>query len=534
MTSPIFNYAHPASASYQGDARLIIWTLAWDNHAILNGLPLFESNTYYPAADSLAYNEHLFGLSLFTLPFYAASENPVLAYNVVWLLSFLLSGLAMHVLLRRYVDDEVAAFAGGLVFTFSFYKMLHGHGHLAHIWIWLIPASVVCLERWSERPSLVRALAWIASVVLQALTSWYLAVFTAIVQVMVLVSVVWRMVRQGSLRPLWHLAAAGILGIAIIWPFATHYRNLAPTDPREAALYSADVAAYLIPPADTWLGRAMVARGSKEPRWIWGETTLYLGWIALLLAAIGVIEVSNQRRWRVLAIYGGLTMIALALSFGPSIAPEPAWTPFGAVSWLPGVGSMRAPARFAVLVLFGLSVFAAFGAQRIVALGMAGRVAVIMLLPLMLSEYRVIDFPSGKPQPFPVPPIYRVPEVGRARAIVSLPTYHRSPAWFMEMDYLYYSTAHWRPIVNGGGRAAPAEYFGHLDEMSGFPSPASAAIMRKIGVDYVVVHTVRYPVPTTDLIPAARTSPDFRLVARVGSDYLFTVVASPGERHGSF
>lgn len=526
MTSPIFNYAHPASASYQGDARLIIWTLAWDNHAILEGLPLFESNTYYPAANSLAYNEHLFGLSLFTLPFYAATGNPVLAYNVVWLLSFVLSGLAMHVLVRRHVGDDLAAFAGGLVFTFSFYKMLHGHGHLAHIWTWLIPASVACLERWLERPSLVRALMWIVTVVLQALTSWYLAVFTAIVQVIVLVDVAWKMIQQRSLRNVWQLAVAGALGAAILWPFATHYRNLAPADPREAALYSADVAAYLVPPADTWAGRAMVARGSKEPRWIWGETTLYLGWIALLLGAIGVIDVLTQRRWRTCAVYGGLMVIALALSFGPSAAPEPAWTPFGAFSWLPGVGSIRAPARFAVLVLFALSVFTVFGARRIVALGIAGRVVVILLLPMILSEYRLIDFPSGKPQPFPVPAIYRVPDLGHARALVSLPTYHRSPTWFMELDYLYYSTAHWRPIVNGGGRAAPADYFDLLDGMSAFPSPASAAVMRRVGVDYVVVHAARYPVAITDRIQAARTSPDFRFVARAGSDYLFSVLAS--------
>ena len=28
MLAPIFNFAHPASASYQGDARLVIWLSA--------------------------------------------------------------------------------------------------------------------------------------------------------------------------------------------------------------------------------------------------------------------------------------------------------------------------------------------------------------------------------------------------------------------------------------------------------------------------------------------------------------------------
>jgi hypothetical protein len=76
MTAPIFNFAAISAANYEGDARLIIWTLAWDNHAVLHRLPLFESNTYYPAANSLAYNEHLFGQSLFTLPVFARDREP--------------------------------------------------------------------------------------------------------------------------------------------------------------------------------------------------------------------------------------------------------------------------------------------------------------------------------------------------------------------------------------------------------------------------------------------------------------------------
>ena len=55
MTWPFVNYGHFASASYGGDARLIIWTLAWDNHAVLHGLPLFSSNVFFPAPESLRY-----------------------------------------------------------------------------------------------------------------------------------------------------------------------------------------------------------------------------------------------------------------------------------------------------------------------------------------------------------------------------------------------------------------------------------------------------------------------------------------------
>jgi hypothetical protein len=78
MTQSMVNLGALATACYAGDARLIVWTLAWANHAILDGVPLFASNIFYPVEASLQYNEHLLGLSFFTLPVYAATRNPIL------------------------------------------------------------------------------------------------------------------------------------------------------------------------------------------------------------------------------------------------------------------------------------------------------------------------------------------------------------------------------------------------------------------------------------------------------------------------
>ena len=48
FVSPLINYTELGRASYDGDARLLIWTLAWDAHALLTGTPLFDANIYYP------------------------------------------------------------------------------------------------------------------------------------------------------------------------------------------------------------------------------------------------------------------------------------------------------------------------------------------------------------------------------------------------------------------------------------------------------------------------------------------------------
>ena len=77
----------------------------------------------------------------------AAGASPVLAHNVVWVLAFPLNGVSAFVLLRRFVADTTAAFAGSLVFAFSFYVMLHAGGHLHLIWLWPLPLSLVLFER---------------------------------------------------------------------------------------------------------------------------------------------------------------------------------------------------------------------------------------------------------------------------------------------------------------------------------------------------------------------------------------------------
>ena len=524
MVFPLVNYSALATASYEGDVRLIIWTLAWDNHAVLEMLPLFDANVFYPAERSLAYNEHLFGVSLFTLPIYAATSNPVLAYNLVWLASFVLNGVAMQALLRRYTGRELAAFAGALVYTFSFYKMLHAHGHLHLVWTWLMPLSLLALHRWNDRPSWTRATVWAAAVLLQALTSWYLAVMVALVNgaAVLALALGWR---QDWRRRAVHVVMAAVLVGACIWPFARQYRDLPPAGAAEAASNAADLAGYLVPPENTWTGRVWLARLGAGPRWIWGERTVFLGWTALALGLVGVYA-GLRSRVRLTGFYLLIAIVALALSLGPAVTrPEEGWRAFDLLARLPGLGGFRAPARFAQLVLLALSAFVALAVAALQSrFPRRGAIAAALLLPVMLSEWYVVGFPLGKPQPFGVPPIYRVPELRQARAIVSLPEYRGTPNWPLGSDYLFFSTAHWRPIVNGYGRSEPPNHFQVVSHMQAFPGPNNARTMRHLGVEYLVLHGGRFEEGVEEGVRVAAETGEYELVARIGSDYLFRVI----------
>lgn len=530
MAGPFFNYSAVATAIYGGDARLVLWTLAWDNHAVLSRLPLFDSNIFYPAPHSLVYNEHLFGVSLFSLPIYALTRNPVLAYNLLWWLSFPLNLGAMFALLRRHVDGDIAALGGACVYTFSFYKVLHAYGHLHLLWTWLLPLSIVLLERWTEQPTLLRAICWGGAVLLQSLASWYLAVmiFVAHIPVALFMGPEW--LRRGRARQLWQLALALTLVALVVWPFARPYLTLPSAGIREAASFSADRYSYLLPPENTaagrWWARHVPRAWVREaPRSIWGEQTLFIGYAAIVLAAVGAISLARQRRRRLLGTYLTMALVALALSFGPSL--NGAWTPFSVLGHVPGLGAFRAPARFALLVLLGVSMLVAHGVRAVEqrAAGFRSAAAVLLVL-LMLVEWYPVDVPGGKPQPAPIPAVYRLPAIRGARAIVSLPDYRGTAEWYMGADYLYDSTAHWRPIVNGFGRAEPPGYGHEISHMMAFPGPNNARSMRELGVEYVVYHAARIPdgKSTADLAAGMR---EYELVARIGDDYVFRVRPVP-------
>jgi hypothetical protein len=144
------------------------------------------------------------------------------------------------------------------------------------------------------------------------------------------------------------------------------------------------------------------------------------------------------------------------------------------------------------------------------------------MVPLMLAESFVVDFPGGKPESHPVPAIYLTPQLRSARSLVSLPEYRGMPDWFLGGDYLYYSTVHWRPIVNGFGRAEPPSHADVVETVREFPRSIPA--MRDLGIQYVVVHAGRLPDRGRQLLDAAGQRGDCRLVAQIDSDYLFEIL----------
>ena len=173
---------HPATSTLPGDpdTEMVIWALAWDTHALVSRpLSIFDANIYHPQQKTLAYSENLIGSAPFAAPVLWLTGNPVLALNVVALLSVVLCGLGAYMLARRLGLGPAAAVLCGLIFAFSpprFFRI--GQLHLTTVqWV---PFGLASLHAYLDggRARDLRLAA--AFFTLQALTSGHGAVFLAV------------------------------------------------------------------------------------------------------------------------------------------------------------------------------------------------------------------------------------------------------------------------------------------------------------------------------------------------------------------
>jgi hypothetical protein len=214
---------------------------------------------------------------------------------------------------------------------------------------------------------------------------------------------------------------------------------------------------------------------------------LFPGVTALVLGGAGVLGLERRR-----GLYVLLGLVAVWASLGPSA---------GLYGWfhrvIPGVSGLRVPARFAIFVFFALAVLAGAGAggllRRLRAhnrVAPAVLTAVLAVLPLLES----IGWPLTLRQaPVEPPEAYRwLASRPGPTPIIEFPfpaTRHRT---HVNILYMLWSTAHFKPMANGHSALVPPSYFQLASALEGFPTPSGVAELRGRGIRYIIFHRDLY------------------------------------------
>jgi hypothetical protein len=583
-----------------GDSLLNAWILAWDADRLLRFLNgdvdairnFWNANIFHPEPLTLAYSEHLFAQAVQILPVYALTGNIILCYNLLFLSTFVLSGLGMFLFVREMTGSARAGLVAGLIYAFAPYRVPQ-FSHLQVISSQWMPFVLYGLRRYFVTRHIAPLVGAGAALIAQNLSNGYFLLFFApFVLAYALFEIATR--KLWSDMKVWialSLTALVVTGATL--PFLLPYLELrrlglGPRALNEVKSFSADVFSYWTSPAESWLWGGVIRAFPKAERdlflttaalvlgavgiaasastaWaharakplaasrplmaaVWvliAATAVYTVFVLLILTSngfthVGPFSISVRNLWhnsRVLAVILALlilvsprvrlfagrwigsiaafTVIAAAAAFLMSLGPEirsggrliSEVGPYHFFYWyVPGFDGLRVPARFAMLVILFLSIAAGLGAavmerwfRRGGAIAVAlGALAVLeaFAAPIMINgtvaEGRYATPPARVYTGDAVPGAYRflksLPAPGTV--VVEFPL----GEWAYEARYVFYSTAHWHPLLNGYSGHFPLSYnmnATHLRHPLDDPDASWETLMRS-GATHAVVHGPYY------------------------------------------
>jgi hypothetical protein len=432
----------------------------------------FDANIFYPQRLTLTLSDPVILPALTIAPLLAVGVHPVVAYNILFLSGFWLSGVATYLLVERLTGSARAAFVAGLAYACSAYRFEH-YSHLELQMTQWMPLGLLALHLFVATGRTRYAVGFGLAGVAQLYSSMYYAAFFLVYATVV--GVVMLCVHRASIRPLVRplaisAAIVAVLAVPITLAFVA-------AEPLKGARGTYEVEFYSAYPSDYLRANTQSAlwRGRLRPPA--PERALFPGAAPLSLAALAIAPPFGTLR----LIYAAGLLASVDGSFGLHGVAYPYYY------WLlPPFRGLRAPSRFAALVGMTLAILAGFGALRALrwrtsrAYQHAAFAALILLV--MIDAWPALRLEPVWTEP---PPIYDVLRYAPKAVLVETPIPGNE---IFNIPYMYFSTWHFAKLVNGYSGFVPEAYADFVKEMALFPDNRSIAALRQRGVTYVSVN----------------------------------------------
>ena len=457
------------------DPLFSMWRLAWVAHAIERGENVLHANIFHPEPYTFLLSDATFLQAALAAPALWRGVPLPAVYNALLALGLVSSGVALYWVATRWGISRWGAAVAATVFSLAPYRI----EHINHLELqWAAPAVVVFgslyqvlyAPRWRAGVFLGLAL-W-----LQFMASVYYAVYL-LPLLLVLVSVSFACRLPDRRKTCYVGLLGGVLCAALTLPIARLYmvqaEQVGERPVKETAIYSATPWSYLASPRDNVLyGNTHNSLGAQEKR-------LFPGAVALALGIAGLF--SRRRRLMVGALI--VVLLSMDLSFGVNGVIYPLL-----LDWWPVLRGLRAPARYGIFVLAGVGTLAALGCERIAA-GRSRRVAA--LVAIVAIAVACVEYRSPQHRLWRVdlePPVYKFLRELPDGVVVELPVPVHSGVGALDVDYMFWSTKHWRKLLNGYSGYYPSSYQATLDRLNSLPDPPALAWLRERNVRYIIVH----------------------------------------------
>lgn len=378
------------------DYPYITWTIfqTVGNVVNLQLSDVFNTNAFYPLEGTLLFSDLLAPVALLASFLYLFIKNPVLVFNICFVMVFLLNAAAAYFLWKRFFRG-LGLFFCVVVTVFSPYIFLQlNHFQMINIWPFLFGLSIV----FSKKLNFVRVTSIGLLATIQFLTSVYLAIF------MLTAVCLWFVLSLFYVRDRKNLLA--LLGVFVVsffvsvGFFAYKYIQVQKAyeikrDYGEYVTYSAHVSDYIF----TSNYGSVVSE--YTPFKVWnkfnnhkiGEHAGFPGFVLVILSILGLFGIKRRLGYldvRVDTSFNHvyfllLLIVGFIFSLGPRLNVNGVYAvvplPYDVfLKTVPFIEPIRAVSRWMFLLFFALAYFAAFGISRFKRFGWFVYVALFIFL----------------------------------------------------------------------------------------------------------------------------------------------------------
>jgi len=559
MTYPLARHFATAVPGPPWDNFVWLYDLWWFKHSLvdLHQWPVFNPEMFYPFGYDLSLSETMLANKALIFPVLMLG-NEVLAFNSLLFLSFVLSGLGMYLLVTYLTSNRWAGIIAGVIFAYCPYRMhAMAAGWLPLVSTQWIPLLFLSLERMLRERKARFAVGSGVFLAVNVLSSWYYAYVVGLFAVLYLLVRLWPW--KISLRDavIWrNLLLMGVVSLLLVAPVVIPVIRGGGAAMRwslqEVEKWAASLEDFFLPNVyhPIW-GRAMLSSRRHVPAYPWyAPGFIYLGWVALFLAIMGLRSWSRFRLvMRAMLWMAGLSFVVAlgtTLHWGGErvYIPVPGWVeglfsramyiltgrlalnPAGyhalratnaimvplpallAYLFVPFAGGMRTLYRFGLVTVFAVAVLAGIGFAALRSTGEAENTRAaqdmpasedgasrrrdrrripVPLLGSLLVALVLFDFAS-----FPLP--YGFSKVAAQPLDKWMAEWEGGAVMQFPLirglngPMLYRSVYHRQPIAYGHGTFYPEEFLAVKDtELANFPSDETLDLLRTWGVRWVLV-----------------------------------------------
>jgi len=526
------------------DAYLVSWIWSWEDHILLTDpLNFFNSNIFAPFENTLAYTEIMLGSFLLAWPILIIFNNPILAYSIVVLLTFAISGLGMYLLIYYLTKNKLAALLAALIYAFAPFKLIHSIGHLHLTGMWL-PYVFLYLHKFFRIQTWKNILLLTLFVILVFLTGFHYFIFLPIIILVFFftyyLSKSFRFNKDNIKKIILSLTILVLIFTPIILPFIQlkeEYNFVRSIETIEA--YSPDLIDYLIPPV---LYNYFYSSRSHM------EMVVGPGLIIGLLFIFSLYYIfkknqrikSIQRNKTNFIIYFITASIAFIISFGFYIQFNS--TNVGGIAtfyslfyyFIPGFDGIRAVGRYSIFVLLSITVFIGYGftiyqqqCKNIFKKNIIYFLIIIFLF-IELSLIPVVSYSEVKVYPNTEELFAWIRKQPPEKIFLNIPLGFRlNPEINLDIIHVFNSRLHFKRIVNGYSGQRPPNYDNLIYSLNISGPQKSLQLLEEFKVNYLIYYFDFYENPDEVrdwYINQLEQANNIKYVTNFGNNYVYEIV----------